>query len=136
MASVAGDSEIRSRRATRSGEFPNRHTRMEDAVTADVEIFEDLDAAGRDAGGALARDARPILFDRLDWYRMVDRYTPPRGKKLIIRSADKDARAWLFLAREGAAAEPLSNWYCLRYGPIVETRNGSPAPLGALATGL
>jgi CelD/BcsL family acetyltransferase involved in cellulose biosynthesis len=107
---------------------------MNQAVTADVAIFEDLDAAGRDAGGAL--DARQSLFERLDWFRLIDRYAPPPGRRLIIRGAAGRSRAWLFLARDGANAGPLANWYSLRFGPIVDTEDGAPAAIEAVAAGL
>ena len=87
---------------------------------SDVKIFEDIDAAAEDAGAALGRDARPLLFERIDWFRLVGRYTPPKGKPLIIRSADSAGRAWLFLDSKDGAAEPLANWYSLRFGSIVE----------------
>jgi CelD/BcsL family acetyltransferase involved in cellulose biosynthesis len=108
--------------------------KMEQA--SDVKIFEDLDAAAQDAGTALDRDSRPLLFERMDWFRLVDRYTPAKGRTLIIRSADPAGRAWLFLDSKDGAAEPLANWYSLRFGSIVERRNGSAPRLDALADGL
>ena len=103
---------------------------------ADVKIFEDLDSAARDAGEALDRGARPLLFERMDWFRLVDRYTPAKGNILIIRSADAAGRVWLFLDRKGGAARPLANWYSLRFGTIVERRNGTAPRLDALVDGL
>jgi hypothetical protein len=102
----------------------------------DVKIFEDLDSAAADAGGALGRDARPLLFERLDWFRLVDRYTPAKGRKLIIRSSEPAGRAWLFLACRDGVAEPLANWYSLRFGSIVEKRNGAAPNLEGIADGL
>ena len=102
----------------------------------DVKIFDDLDAAAKDAGSALGRGARPLIFERIDWFRLVDRYTPPKGRKLIIRSEDQAGRAWLFLDSRDGAAEPLANWYSLRFGSIVERRNGAAPNLDALAQGL
>ena len=103
---------------------------------SDVKIFEDLDAAAQDAGAALGRDARPLIFERIDWFRLVDRYTPAKGRKLIIRSEEPAGRAWLFLDSKDGAAEPLANWYSLRFGSIVEARNGTAPRLDALADGL
>ena len=103
---------------------------------SDVKIFEDLDSAARDAGAALGRDARSLIFERIDWFRLVDRYTPPKGRKLIIRSDEPAGRAWLFLDCKDGAAQPLSNWYSLRFGSIVEAKNGVAPSLDALADGL
>ncbi|HEY5722985.1 MAG TPA: GNAT family N-acetyltransferase [Allosphingosinicella sp.] len=102
----------------------------------DVKIFDDLEAAAQDAGAALGRDSRPLLFERIDWFRLVDRYTPSKGRRLIIRSADPAGRAWLFLDSKDGAAEPLANWYSLRFGSIVEKRNGADPNLEGLADGL
>ena len=102
----------------------------------DVKIFDDLEAAARDAGAALGRDSRPLLFERIDWFRLVDRFTPPKGRKLIIRSADPAGRAWLFLDSKDGAAQPLANWYSLRFGSIVEKRNGAEPNLEGIADGL
>jgi CelD/BcsL family acetyltransferase involved in cellulose biosynthesis len=108
---------------------------MDQVMPADFKLFRDIDAAARDAAGALDRRARPWLFDRLDWFRLVASHTPG-GEPLVIRSEEEEGRAWLFLARKGASARALSNWYCLRFGTIVAPRNGSQPPLEALAAGL
>jgi hypothetical protein len=100
-----------------------------------VELFDDLDAVARDAGGALAREVRPEMFERLDWFRLVQEHTPPPGKPLIVRARNGAASAWLFAAVNCGSAVPLSNWYSLRYGTIVE---GAPegAAVDALVEGL
>jgi hypothetical protein len=104
-------------------------------MAVQVELFDDLDAVARDAGGALAREARPEMFERLDWFRLVQEHTPPAGKPLIVRARNGAASAWLFAAVNGGSAVPLSNWYSLRYGTIVE---GAPegAAVDALVEGL
>jgi CelD/BcsL family acetyltransferase involved in cellulose biosynthesis len=108
---------------------------MDHAMPAGFTIFRDMDAAARDAGGALDRRARPWLFDRLDWFRLVADHTPG-GEPLVIRSEEDAGRAWLFLARHGNGARALSNWYCLRFGTVVEARNGATPSLDTLAAGL
>jgi GNAT acetyltransferase-like protein len=102
----------------------------------DVKLFDDLEAAGRDAGGALDRPARARLFDRLDWFRLVHAHTPRGGRPLVIRAGAPGARVWLFLAKDGGGAEALSNWYCLRFGTVIEARNGKAPALEGLAKGL
>ena len=104
-------------------------------MSVQVELFDDLDAAGLDAGGALSREARPWMFDRLDWFRLVHDFTPPEGRPLVIRARNGKASAWLFVAVDGGSALALSNWYCLRYGPVIDGPDGTAA-VEELARGL
>jgi Acetyltransferase (GNAT) domain len=98
-------------------------------VTVNIALFDDLDAVAADAAGALdrARDAhdrvrQPRLFDRLDWFRLIQAHCPLPGRLLVARAeGEADAvheatRAWLFLAREGNAAKSYGNFYSLRAG--------------------
>ena len=101
----------------------------------EVRLFDDLDAAARDAGAALTRDAQPWLFDRLDWFRLVQEHTP-EGDPLVIRVRNGVARCWLFLSVRGRSAASLSNWYSLRYGAVVEAPGGGKAPVGQFSRGL
>lgn len=87
-------------------------------MAVNIGLFHDLDEVARDAGGALDRAARPCLFERLDWFRLVAAHCPPPGHLLSIRAGESAARAWLFLAAQGHAAEAYANWYALRVGPI------------------
>jgi hypothetical protein len=104
-------------------------------MSAQVEAFDDLDAVARDAGGALDRAARAEMFERLDWFRwfMTSRRHP--GKLLALRARNDVARGWLFLSKEGAKAAPLSNWYSLRCGPVIEGAQ-SESVLDGLVEGL
>jgi CelD/BcsL family acetyltransferase involved in cellulose biosynthesis len=104
-------------------------------MAVDVALFNDLDAAARDADRALDRDAQPWLFDRVDWFQLVHEHTP-EGEPLVVRVRNGVARCWLFLSVRGRHAEALSNWYCLRYGPIAAGAPGAKAPLEGLASGL
>lgn len=104
-------------------------------MAVQVEVFDDLDEVARDAGGALAREARPWMFDRLDWFRLVQDFTPPSGRPLVVRARNGQASAWLFVSVSGGAARALSNWYCLRYGPVVDGADGAAA-VGELVRGL
>jgi len=104
-------------------------------MAATVELFDDLDVVGRDAGAALGRDARPWMFDRLEWFKLVHAFTPPDGKPLVVRARSGGASAWLFLAAEKGRALALSNWYCLRFGPVVDGTDAT-APIDELVRGL
>ncbi len=92
-------------------------------MAVNIGLFQDLDEVARDAGGALDRAARPCLFERLDWFRLVAAHCPPPGRLLAIRAGEGEARAWLFLAVKGHAAEAYANWYALRVGPIGSERD-------------
>jgi hypothetical protein len=90
-------------------------------MTVKEEWFDDLDAVAADAGGALDRATRPNLFDRLDWYRLTRAHVLPDATPAIVRVADGDDRAWLFLIADGRRrAAPLASWYSLDFGPIVQ----------------
>ena len=100
----------------------------------EVELFDDLDAVARDAGGALDRPAQMSLFDRLDWFRLTLAHCPPPGEPLIARAADGDRRCWLFLTVDGARAQALASWYTLDYRAIAVA--GGETLLPALAAAL
>ena len=84
-------------------------------MTVNVELFDDLDAVAADAGGALGRHAQPLLFDRLDWFRLLERDCPPEGKLTALRAEAGGRRAWLFLALDHPQARPYTAWYSLRF---------------------
>jgi hypothetical protein len=102
-------------------------------LSVDVAHFADLDAVAQDAGGALDRGCRASLFERLDWFRLVQRHTPAPGELLTLRARNASSEAWLFLARENGRAAPLANWYSLEFGTI---RSGEGHAVDALAAGL
>jgi CelD/BcsL family acetyltransferase involved in cellulose biosynthesis len=87
-------------------------------AVADIDLFEDLDAAARAAAGALDRAAQPSLFDRLDWFRLLAGHCPPPGKPLAVRARDGGRSAWLFLAVRHPVAEAFANFYSLRFDAI------------------
>lgn len=87
-------------------------------MTVNVALFESLDAVAADAAGALARDARPRLFDRLDWFRLLERHCAPAGKLAVLRAEAGERRAWLFLALDHPRAQPYAAWYSLRFDAI------------------
>lgn len=83
-----------------------------------VELFDDLDAVERDAGGALDRAAQPCLFSRLSWFRLLRDHVPPEGRLKVARAADGGRKTWMFLANGGHGAEAYASWYSLRVGAI------------------
>jgi CelD/BcsL family acetyltransferase involved in cellulose biosynthesis len=87
-------------------------------VTVNIALFHDLDSVASDAAGALDRDARPCLFDRLEWYRLLAAHCPPPGKLMVVRARDGKRAAWLFLAVNGHAAQAFAAWYSLRYNAV------------------
>ena len=90
----------------------------------EVELFDSLDAAAADAGGAL--DSRPLLFDRLGWFRLVEAHCPPPGRPLVARARDGGRAAWLFLAEQGGRAQAWRCWYSLRFGLVGDVEGAEP----------
>lgn len=107
-------------------------------MAVEVELFHDLDAVEQDAAGALGREARGSLFERLSWFRLVADHCPPPGTPWILRAQDGERRAWLFLSVKGRRAEALACWYSLRFDAIAETGRGEDTAslLAALAGAL
>jgi hypothetical protein len=95
-------------------------------LASEVKLFDNLDAVELDSGGALERERRPSLFDRLSWFRLLERHCPP-GQLLAVRAGD----SWLFLAVEGRRARSYAAWYSLRAGLIGEA-SGAEAMARAL----
>jgi hypothetical protein len=90
------------------------------ALGFEVKLFDDLDSVAADARGAL--DRVPSLFDRLDWFRLVEAHCPPPGRLLAARARGDDGDAWLFLAGQGGRAEAWRCWYSLRFGLVGDAR--------------
>jgi len=90
-------------------------------VTVNIACFEDLETVAEDAAGALDRARQPSLYDRLDWFRLLQAHVPPPGKLAVWRARDDDRTAWLFLAVEGRKARAYAAWYSLRFNGIGET---------------
>ena len=89
-------------------------------MAVEVELFDDLDAVERDAAGALDRSARASIFERLDWFRLIELHCPPPGRLLVLRARQDECRAWLFLKVDGRKAVALANWYSFDFGAILE----------------
>lgn len=90
----------------------------------EVELFDGLEKAAADAGGAL--DRFPSLFDRLGWFRLIEAHCPPPGRPLVARARDGDRAAWLFLASEDGRGRAFRSWYSLRFGLIGDSGGAEP----------
>lgn len=100
----------------------------------EVELFDSLESAAADAGGAL--DSVPSPFDRMDWFRRVAEHCPPAGRPLVARARDgAGSAAWLFLAERGGKAEAWRCWYSLRFG-LIGAADGGEAIARTLRTRL
>lgn len=97
---------------------------MDNDLTVDVKLFDGLDEAERDAGGALARGARESIFDRISWFRLIAGHCPPPGDPLVARVRDGESLSWLFLSVSNAKAKSLTAWYSLRFGLIGDPKGG------------
>ena len=84
-------------------------------------MYEDLEAVAADAAGALDRPARPSLFSRLSWFRLLAEHCPPDGRLAVLRGREGARQAWLFLAISGAKASAYAAWYSLRFDAIGES---------------
>lgn len=87
-------------------------------MTVNIACFEDLDAVAADAAGVLDRARQASLFDRLDWFRLLNAHVPPPGKLAVWRARDGNSAAWLFFAIEGKKASAYAAWYSLRFNAI------------------
>jgi hypothetical protein len=83
-----------------------------------VELFDDLDAAERDSGGALGRASQASLYDRIQWYRLLADHCALPGKPIVARAKHMQRRAWMFLAVEDRRANSWASWYSLRWRPV------------------
>jgi CelD/BcsL family acetyltransferase involved in cellulose biosynthesis len=101
-----------------------------------VELFDNLDDVERDAAGALDRERQPVLFDRLSWYRLLERHCPPPGQLLVARAEDEQGgRSWLFLLVHQRRAAAYANWYTLRYNGVFALEGGSGRQLDKAIAG-
>jgi Acetyltransferase (GNAT) domain len=83
------------------------------------ELLTDLDATGVDPTAQLSREAQPVLFNRIDWFRRVLRHSDMASIPLIARAASEGTLAWLMLQpREAGRFEALANWYTMAFRPL------------------
>ena len=95
-------------------------------MTVNIACFDDLDAVAADADGALDRAQQASLYDRLDWFRLIQTHVPPAGKLAVWRARRGGATAWLFLAVEGNKATAYATWYSLRFNGIGQSDVKTP----------
>ena len=87
-------------------------------MAAEGKWYDDLGAVAADAGGALDRGAQAALHDRIDWFRLTRNHVLPDAGLAILRVAEGDDRAWLFLIADGRGGAPLASWYTLAFAPV------------------
>lgn len=105
-------------------------------MTVNIALFNDLDAVAEDAAGALDRARQASLYDRLDWFRLLQTHVPPGGRLAVWRARDGDRAAWLFLAVEGRKASAYAAWYSLRFNGIGESDVMTPLAEAIRKSGL
>lgn len=86
----------------------------------EVELFDDLGAVERDAGGALDRERQSSLYGSIDWLKLTRQHVLQSARLVAARARDDEGRsAWLFLQetaqKRGAA---FASWYTLSFAPI------------------
>ena len=101
----------------------------------DIAFFDDVEALARDAAGALDRDLRPLLYDRIDWLRLTAAHVLPDARLCAARARGRSGSAWLFLEDHGRTASAFARWYTLAVRPVIDGVAGRDA-LAALARGL
>lgn len=105
-------------------------------MTVNIACFEDLEAVAEDAAGALDRARRASLYDRLDWFRLLQSHVPPAGRLAVWRARDGDKAAWLFLAVAGQKATAYAAWYSLRFNGIGESDVMTPLAAAIRRSGI
>lgn len=88
-------------------------------VTMNSEYHDNFQSAQASAGEKLSRADQKSLFDRLDWLSQLHALCLPGNQPLIVRSAENEAQAWMFLMKKGLGSHAaLANWYNFTYRPI------------------
>jgi hypothetical protein len=83
------------------------------------ELLTSIDAASVDPTAQLSREAQPILYDRIDWFRRLLNHAPAKTTPLIARAASDGKLAWLMLQHVGNRRfEALANWYTTAFRPV------------------
>lgn len=90
------------------------------------EYFDTFDLAEIAAREKLDRAARPSLFERIEWFRLLWENTASGAAPLIVKASNGKAQAWLFLLRhENGSLHALANPQTLRFSPVFV--DGDPA---------
>ena len=83
------------------------------------EYHDNFQSAQAVAGQKLGRTVQKSLFDRFEWLKQLHELCLPDHEPLIVRSAEGDAEAWMFLMKNGVGRyTALANWYNFTYRPI------------------
>lgn len=87
------------------------------SATGLVRCFDNLNDVEADAGNRLDRSAQAWNFDRLDWFKLVEKYTLT-GSMAVLKASHQGNSGWLFLDRNRHFAKVMTNWLCLRTGTV------------------
>jgi len=83
------------------------------------EYHDNFQSAQAVAGEKLGRAVQKSLFDRFEWLKQLHEMCLRDHEPLIVRSAENDAEAWMFLMKQGVGSyAALANWYNFTYRPI------------------
>ncbi|WP_221791897.1 GNAT family N-acetyltransferase [Aquisediminimonas sediminicola] len=84
-----------------------------------VNYLRSVEALRVEAGHHLSRDAQISLFDRADWFQMLDRHFPAGEALRIAHVSDgKGAHCWLPLMIDKGKGAAWACWYSLKFQPI------------------
>ncbi len=113
-------------------------------MTAEGEYHSNFAEARRLWGAALGARAEASggagtgqhhAFDRLDWFEALHGACLADAVPLIAHAAEAESRVWLALARQGARATALANYYSFAWRPVWQGPLRT-APLDGLTRGL
>jgi Acetyltransferase (GNAT) domain len=83
------------------------------------ELLDELTASAVDPRAMMTREAMPLPFNRLEWFRLVADHDEADTLPLIAHSWIEGAHCWLFLRDlGGGTGNALANWYSLAVRPI------------------
>ncbi len=84
-----------------------------------VNYLRSVEALVVGAGHSLSRDAQLSLFDRADWFRLLDRHFPAGEALRIAYVTDGNgAHCWLPLMIHKKKGSAWACWYSLKFQPI------------------
>lgn len=81
--------------------------------------YRSLTEARSALAGRVDRLRVPSLFDRIDWFDLLQRHCLPDTPVRIVQVAGDDSEMWLFLtAPRARQLSALANWYSFSWAPL------------------